>query len=39
VFDDMYIRFDAIPECDGQTEGRICHNIIARCTHRPADAR
>ena len=26
-------RFDTIPECDGQTDGRIWHNNIARCMH------
>jgi len=26
---DMCICFDTIPECDGQTDGRICHNNIA----------
>ena len=23
-FDDMWIRLDTIPECDGRTDGRIC---------------
>jgi len=37
----MRIRFDTIPECDGQTDadGRICHNSIALCMHRDADTR
>ena len=32
-FDDMCIRFDTTPECDGQTDGRTCRNNIALCMH------
>jgi len=38
-FGDMRIRFETVPECDGQTDVRICHNDIALCIHRHADAR
>ena len=38
-FDDACIRFDTIPECDGQTDGQTCHNSIALCMHRHADVR
>jgi len=31
-FDDMRIRFDAIPECDGRTNG-LCYINIALYTH------
>ena len=30
-FDDMCIGFDILPQCDGQTDGWICHSNIAVC--------
>jgi len=29
----MCIPFDTIPECDGRTDGQICHNHVALCMH------
>jgi len=29
----MCIRFDTISACDGQTDGRNCHNNIALCMY------
>ena len=31
--DDVCIRCDTIPQCDIQTDGRICHNNTALCMH------
>jgi len=31
IFDNTFIRFDTIPECNGLTDGRNCHINIARC--------
>jgi len=28
-FDDMFSRFDTMPECDGQTDGQNCSTSIA----------
>jgi len=35
--DNMCIPLYTIPQCDGQTNGQICHNNIMLCTHFNGD--
>jgi len=37
-YDATFLRFDTIPECNGQTDGHLCFGYTSACIARYANA-